>query len=221
MSMPINFTEGVTADTVAREWRLKWSDKKALAAVQKAADAVAPALANVPGVKSMNRVVCGGCYDYKLQIALDAESFGAWEKNNFEPEAKFLAAVGQIPEVTTIETQTYTVMPFNAPLIIYHVSISVKPEFVEAFATASADNAAGSVLEPGVARFDCIQDSSDPTEFMLIEVFKSKDAVQEHKKTAHYLKWAETVEKMMAKPRTKKTFHNVYPTSPAGFSSKL
>jgi hypothetical protein len=65
----------------------------------------------VKGVKSVQRVVCGGCYDFKVVTALDAESFGAWEGNAFAPEAKFLEAVQAVPGVTTVETQTYTLMP--------------------------------------------------------------------------------------------------------------
>ena len=36
---------------------------------------------------------------------------------------------------------------------------------------------------------------------MLYEVYKSDAAVADHKKTEHYLKWRETVEEMMKKPR--------------------
>ena len=36
---------------------------------------------------------------------------------------------------------------------------------------------------------------------MLYEVYKSDEAAAAHKKTSHYLKWRETVEDMMVKPR--------------------
>ena len=57
------------------------------------------------------RVVCGGCLDFKVVTALDAESFGEWEGAGFAPEAAFLEAAKAIPGVTTVETQTYTLMP--------------------------------------------------------------------------------------------------------------
>jgi hypothetical protein len=65
----------------------------------------------VPGVKSVQRVVCGGCFDFKVVVALDAGSFGTWEGAAFKPEAAFLEAVKAVPGVTTVETQTYTLMP--------------------------------------------------------------------------------------------------------------
>lgn len=65
----------------------------------------------VDGVKSVQRVVCGGCLDFKVITALSADKFGAWESANFAPETSFLAAVRAIPGVTFVETQTYTIMP--------------------------------------------------------------------------------------------------------------
>lgn len=44
----------------------------------------------VPGVKSVQRVVCGGCQDFKVIVALDAAKFGAWGEAKFAPEAEFL-----------------------------------------------------------------------------------------------------------------------------------
>eukprot|EP00607_Mallomonas_marina_P000113 CAMPEP_0182425210 /NCGR_PEP_ID=MMETSP1167-20130531/11558_1 /TAXON_ID=2988 /ORGANISM="Mallomonas Sp, Strain CCMP3275" /LENGTH=114 /DNA_ID=CAMNT_0024605679 /DNA_START=163 /DNA_END=507 /DNA_ORIENTATION=+ len=112
----ITFTEGVEADTVAREWRCKWSaddDKKSLAEIQKALNDVLAEVKTVDGVKSVQRVVCGGCLDYKVVIALPAEKFGAWEQKKFAPEEKFLSSVGGIKGVAQVETQTYTLMPVN------------------------------------------------------------------------------------------------------------
>ena len=59
----------------------------------------------------MQRVVCGGCLDFKVVTSLDAESFGVWEGAKFAPEENFLATIKAIPGITTVETQTYTLMP--------------------------------------------------------------------------------------------------------------
>ena len=67
----ITITEGVDFDTIAREWRLKWSpddDKKSLAAVQQALNVFLPAIKKIDGVKSVQRIVCGGCLDYKVRV---------------------------------------------------------------------------------------------------------------------------------------------------------
>ncbi len=65
--------------------------------------------------------------------------------------------------------------------------------------------------EPGIARFDVIQQQDDPTRFVLVEVYRSSEAPAKHKETAHYRKWLETVEKMMASPRTRAFYNNVFP----------
>ena len=105
---------GVSFDTVAREWRFKWStddDKGSLVAAQKVLEAFKDRIKAVPGVKSIQRVVCGGCHDFKIVVALDATTFGAWDAAAFAPEAEFLEAIKAIPGVAKVETQTYTIMP--------------------------------------------------------------------------------------------------------------
>jgi hypothetical protein len=58
------------------------------------------------------------------------------------------------------------------------------------------------VRESGVARFDVIQQLDDLTRFVLVEVCHSSDDPAEHKKTAHYQTWRDTVAEMMAEPRS-------------------
>jgi (4S)-4-hydroxy-5-phosphonooxypentane-2,3-dione isomerase len=96
-------------------------------------------------------------------------------------------------------------------MIIMHVFVQVKPEYVEAFRTATIDNASNSVQEPGVARFDVIQQNDDPTRFVLVEVYRSAEAPGRHKETAHYLKWRDAVTDMMAAPRAAVHYTNVFP----------
>lgn len=96
-------------------------------------------------------------------------------------------------------------------LLVVHVQCHVKPACVEAFVAATRDNSRHSLLEPGVARFDVVQEQDDPTRFVLVEVYRSLDAVAAHKKTAHYERWRETVAEMMAEPRTSKRYANVAP----------
>lgn len=68
-------TEGVDFDTVAREWRCKWSpddDKKSLQELQQALEEAAPELKKLDGVK-VQRIVCGGCMDFKVVTSLPAD----------------------------------------------------------------------------------------------------------------------------------------------------
>lgn len=91
------------------------------------------------------------------------------------------------------------------------ISIRVKPESVEAFRAASIDNARGSLGEPGVVRFDFLQDKDDPTRFVLYEVYRTPDDPAQHRQTAHYQKWVETVGDMMAEPRSRAFYANIHP----------
>ena len=94
---------------------------------------------------------------------------------------------------------------------IVHVFCRVKPESVDAFRAACVENAQNSVQEPGCARFDVIQQTNDPTRFVLVEVYRTPNDPLHHKETAHYAQWAETVKDMMAEPRTRLIYSNVFP----------
>jgi quinol monooxygenase YgiN len=96
-------------------------------------------------------------------------------------------------------------------LTVVHVHVHVKPEFVEAFRQATIENASNSVKEPGIARFDVVQQRDDPSRFVLVEVYRSADAPARHRETAHYLKWRDTVADMMAEPRSRAEYQNVFP----------
>lgn len=86
-------------------------------------------------------------------------------------------------------------------MIIVHVHVHVKPDQIDAFADATRENACHSVQEPGVVRFDVVQQQDDPTRFVLIEIYRTDDAPAAHKATAHYAAWRDAVEPMMAEPR--------------------
>jgi quinol monooxygenase YgiN len=96
-------------------------------------------------------------------------------------------------------------------LIIVHVQVHVKPEGVEAFRAASLDNARESAREPGIARFEVLQSTEDPTRFVFVEVYRSPEAPAAHKATAHYARWRDAVADLMAVPRTSARYVNVAP----------
>jgi quinol monooxygenase YgiN len=99
-------------------------------------------------------------------------------------------------------------------MFIVHVFVHVKPDQVDAFRAASLENAKNSVQEPGVARFDVIQQRDDPTRFVLVEVYRTPDDPAKHKETAHYAKWRDAVEPMMAEPRSSIKYDNCFPDDP-------
>lgn len=96
-------------------------------------------------------------------------------------------------------------------MLIVHVHVHVRSEHVDAFRLATLANAQASVREPGIARFDVVQQADDPTRFVLVEVYRTTDASAAHKATAHYAKWRDVVAPMMASPRSSVKFTNVFP----------
>lgn len=96
-------------------------------------------------------------------------------------------------------------------MLIVHVHVHVKPEHVEAFKQATLANARASLKEPGVARFDVMQQQDDPARFVLVEVYRDTNAAAAHKETTHYPIWRDTVAPMMAEPRRSVKFDQIYP----------
>jgi quinol monooxygenase YgiN len=97
------------------------------------------------------------------------------------------------------------------PMLIVHVHVHVKAGCEEAFREASIENANASLQEPGIARFDLCQQMDDPARFVLVEVYRDDRASAAHKTTAHYAKWRDAVEPMMAEPRRSVRLHNAFP----------
>lgn len=98
-------------------------------------------------------------------------------------------------------------------MLVVHVFVHVKQEHLDAFRAVVIDNARNSVLEPGVARFDVVQQQDDPTRFVLVEVYRSPEANTAHKTTAHYARWRQAVEEqdMLVEPRYSVKYSNVFP----------
>ncbi len=99
-------------------------------------------------------------------------------------------------------------------MLIVHVFVHIKPDCVEAFKEASLGNARHSIQEAGIARFDVIQQADDPTRFVLVEVYRTVEATAQHKETAHYARWRDTVAEMMVKPRGSVKYTNLFPADP-------
>jgi quinol monooxygenase YgiN len=100
-------------------------------------------------------------------------------------------------------------------LVVVHVHAHVRLDLIDAFRGATRDNASASLREPGVVRFDVMQDREEPSRFLLVEVYRSTDAVAAHKETAHYQRWRDAVAPMMAEPRNSRKYVNVFPDDPA------
>jgi (4S)-4-hydroxy-5-phosphonooxypentane-2,3-dione isomerase len=97
-------------------------------------------------------------------------------------------------------------------VLVVHVHVHVRPERVEDFLTATLANAAASLTEPGVLRFDVLRDQADPAHVVLVEVYQDEEAAKAHKDTPHYATWRDAVADLMAVPRASARFDAVFPT---------
>ena len=108
------FVDDVSFDTIAREWRCKWSednDKKSLSEANKAIMSVLDEMKKIDGVKGVQRAICSSCHDFKVIIALHHDKFGPWAEGKFAPEEAVLAKLKEIDGISTIETQSYALTP--------------------------------------------------------------------------------------------------------------
>ena len=76
-------------------------------------------------------------------------------------------------------------------MLIVHVHIQVRPDQVEAFRAACVENSRNSLQEPGIARFDVLQQQDDPTRWLLYEVYDKEQAWVDHRKAAHFVAFME------------------------------
>src|SRR5262249_2541823 len=104
-------------------------------------------------------------------------------------------------------------------MLVVHVHVRVQPERVEELLDATLDNARASLEEPGVLRFDVIQDQADAAHVVLVEVYRDAEAAAAHKETRHYATWRDTVADMMAEPRASTKFSAVFPTDSERWAS--
>jgi (4S)-4-hydroxy-5-phosphonooxypentane-2,3-dione isomerase len=96
-------------------------------------------------------------------------------------------------------------------MLVVVVNVHVVAEGIEAFREATLKNARASLQEPGIARFDVLQQKDDASRFVLVEVYRDPSAPAAHKQTAHYLAWRDTVGRLMASPRTSQQYEELAP----------
>jgi (4S)-4-hydroxy-5-phosphonooxypentane-2,3-dione isomerase len=104
-------------------------------------------------------------------------------------------------------------------MLVVHVHVRVRPGRAEEFLAASLENARASLTEPGVLRFDVIQDQDDAEHVVMVEVYRDGDASAAHKQTAHYATWRDRVAEMMAEPRRSEKYSAVFPAGGEGWAS--
>ena len=96
-------------------------------------------------------------------------------------------------------------------MFVVHINIKIKPEYIEEFKQLCVENAKNSVKEPGIKRFDVLQNFDDPTLFVLVEAYLDESGVAHHKQTTHYNKWRSEAERMIVGERTRTRYTPIWP----------
>ena len=95
-------------------------------------------------------------------------------------------------------------------MYIVCVTIPVKPEKIDAFITATLDNARNTRKEPGNLRFDVSRGEDDPSRVFLYEAYKTKEDFVKHQQTEHYFRWRDTVADWFSQPRSSIKYTSVF-----------
>ena len=86
-----------------------------------------------------------------------------------------------------------------ASLHIHAVDIDVVPGQIDNYLAALKENGAASVKEPGCREFNISVSEKDPNHVFLFEVYDNAAALEAHRATDHFKKYAATVKEMVAK----------------------
>lgn len=87
-------------------------------------------------------------------------------------------------------------------MLILHVFMHIKDEYVKKFRIASLENVEKSLEEPEVANFEIIQQKDDSTKFLFMERYYTEEGQLKHRETEHFKKWKEETKDMFAEPYT-------------------
>ena len=87
----------------------------------------------------------------------------------------------------------------SAGMFVNAVDLDIVPAEREKFLVTITENGKAAVTEPGCRRFDILNLKSDPSHFLLYEVYDNEAAFQAHRATDHFKKYAATTGTMVAK----------------------
>jgi (4S)-4-hydroxy-5-phosphonooxypentane-2,3-dione isomerase len=87
----------------------------------------------------------------------------------------------------------------SAPLYINSVDIDVVPGQIDNYLAALKENATASVHEPGCHEFNIAVSQKDANHVFIFEVYDNAAALDAHRQTDHFKKYATTTKDMVAK----------------------
>jgi (4S)-4-hydroxy-5-phosphonooxypentane-2,3-dione isomerase len=96
----------------------------------------------------------------------------------------------------------------SAGLTVVAVDLDIAPGQIDNYLAAIKENGAAAVKEPGCREFNISVSEKDPNHVLLFEVYDNAAALEAHRATDHFKKYAATVKEMVAK-RDIRTFSSV------------
>jgi quinol monooxygenase YgiN len=86
----------------------------------------------------------------------------------------------------------------SLPMITVIIQIKVHPEQVDAFKALTLPNAKERVQSAGNLRFEVYQQEDKPTQFVMVEVFRSQAEIDAYYATKSYREWHAATAPMVA-----------------------
>jgi autoinducer 2-degrading protein len=84
-------------------------------------------------------------------------------------------------------------------LYVNSVDLDIAPGQIDAFLAALRENGAEAVKEPGCREFNIHVQANDPNHVFIYEVYDNAAALESHRQTAHFKKYAAATGSMVAK----------------------
>jgi quinol monooxygenase YgiN len=101
----------------------------------------------------------------------------------------------------------------SAGLYVNAVDIDVAPGQIDSYLAALKENGAEAVKEPGCREFNIHVQASNPNHVFIYEVYDNAAALEAHRQTPHFKKYAATTASMVAK-------RDVHPLTSVAFNAK-
>jgi quinol monooxygenase YgiN len=87
----------------------------------------------------------------------------------------------------------------SAGLYVNSVDLDIAPGQIDTFLAALRENGAEAVKEPGCREFNIHVQANDPNHVFIYEVYDNAAALEAHRQTAHFKKYAAATGSMVAK----------------------
>lgn len=82
------------------------------------------------------------------------------------------------------------------------VTVHVRPEHIDAFIHATAEQVQHTRQEVGNIQYEVLQSADDSAHFVIYEVYRSRADFEDHQQAVHCTRWKENTAPLLAQPRS-------------------